>query len=103
MAFSESRIYSIPLPISPNCSYSVTLGEHTFSFEWRYMEKMHLYIRLGDKILFNGHVVKFGVVLNQITKHIFDKGEFWFYSEGNGDREPSWEAIKAGSFYYESF
>lgn len=102
-SLETSKIYSIPLPTAPNCSYSVSLGEHTFNFEWRYMNKMNLYIKLGDKVIFNGHVLKFGVVLNQNTKHLFNGGEFWFYSEGKGGREPTWEAIKAGSFYYESF
>lgn len=95
-----TNILSIPLPTTPNNSYSVVLDGLTFDIEFRAMgERMLVYISLGDSLLVNGCAIKLNLPLNITSQHKSSLGYFWF----EGDVAPTFENFSQIRFYFGRF
>lgn len=97
---SYTEIFTIPLPTTPNASFSIVINDNTFNIEFRAMgDRMLVYIDLGDSVLVNGYALKYETPLNFTSQHKFNGGHFWL--EGRGD--PTFENFGEMRFYFGSF
>lgn len=83
-----SSIFSIPLPSSPNFSFSSIINNDSFDFEFRSIGSgVHLYIKYENKIIVNGARIVFNFPMNVNTFHIYNKGHFFFLGSGKASYE----------------
>lgn len=93
------NIYAIPLPTSPNMSFTTALEGDSFDIEFRVIgDKVLLIVKLGDKVLVNNNPIKWGIPMNIVSGYKYNKGVFWF--EGSGKED--YEHLQAGGFYFGS-
>lgn len=100
-----SNIFEIPLTnINPNFSFTSTLSNQSFYFNFRTIEdKLYFSISKDDIYLFNNMGIKYNIALNYTSIYYFDKGYFFFYSSVP-NIEPTYENLgKYIKLYYGEF
>lgn len=95
-----TEILVIPLPTTPNASFSVVLDTLTFNIEFRAMgDRMLVYIDLGDSVLVNGSAIKYNTPINRTSQNKYNGGHFWF----EGAKDPKFENFAEMRFYFGRF
>lgn len=93
------NIYSIPLPTSPNMSFTTNLEGDSFDIEFRVVgDSVLLIIKLGDQVLVNNNPIKWLFPMNLLSKYKYPRGDFWFEGEG----KETYENLQKGGFYFGS-
>lgn len=75
-----NNIFEIPLTnINPNFSFTSSVSNNSFTFEFRTIkDEIYLSILKDGIYLFNNSNIKYGIALNYTSLYFFDKGYFFF-------------------------